>query len=394
MSIRRALLIVLATAWPVSGGAAPYVPKQDALVIERLSIKPGSPVAVELHSMRAQLTREPANHEVAARLARRYYELADTDGDPRFIGYAQATLGPWWDLPQPPTQVLMVRAMIRQYLHDFPGALADLSQLVSLEPRNGRAWALRKVVNTVLANYEEARADCEHMRGLLSELTVTACFGILDAMTGNAKGGYESLTQAMERRPDALPVQRLVIQTVLAEMADQMGEAGIADRHFKSARALRIPDRYLLARYADYLLDQGRPREVVALLGHGADTDVLLLRLTIAEKKLQAGSAERHRAQLQSRFAAARIRDDRSHSGEEARFALFILDQPRQALRLAQENWNLQREPRDARILLEAAAAANDIEAARPALDWLARSRNEDVYLNRLARRLKGGATR
>ena len=287
---------------------------------------------------------------------------------------------------------LMARAMIRQYLHDFSGALADLSQLVRLEPHNGRAWALRKVVNTVLANYEEARTDCERMRGLLSELTVTACFSILDAMTGHAKGGYESLTKALDRHPDARPVQRLVVQTVLAEMADQMGQSSTAEQHFKNARSLDNSDRYLLARYADFLLDSGRPQEVVALLRRSADSDVLMLRLALAEKKLKSGTAERHRVQLLSRFEAARLRGDRSHAGEEARFTLSILEQRPEALRLAQENWKAQREPRDARILLEAAVAVGDVQAARPVLDWLARSRNEDVYLNRLARQLTGRA--
>ena len=58
---------------------------------------------------------------------------------------------------------------------------------------------------------------------------------------------------------------------------------------------------------------------------------------------------------------------------------------PRTALRLAQENYAIQREPRDARVLLEAAQAAQDPAGAQAARDWLARSGFEDRRLLRLA---------
>lgn len=59
------------------------------------------------------------------------------------------------------------------------------------------------------------------------------------------------------------------------------------------------------------------------------------------------------------------------------------------ALALAADNWALQREPRDARILLEAALAVGDPAAAAPVLDWLRRHRLEDRQLAALARRFE-----
>jgi len=97
---------------------------------------------------------------------------------------------------------------------------------------------------------------------------------------------------------------------------------------------------------------------------------------------------EEHVRTLKSRFDAAAMRGDKLHQQEEARFNLYLLGQRPRALALAKENWTLQREPRDARILLEAALAANDPKAAQPALDWLARTGYQDPYLRRLAARL------
>jgi hypothetical protein len=74
---------------------------------------------------------------------------------------------------------------------------------------------------------------------------------------------------------------------------------------------------------------------------------------------------------MAARFEAARLRGDTVHQREEARFALVVERDPARALRLAQQNWLIQREPADARILLEAAVAAGAPRAAAPALSWL-----------------------
>ena len=86
------------------------------------------------------------------------------------------------------------------------------------------------------------------------------------------------------------------------------------------------------------------------------------------------------------------MRGDKLHQQEEARFHLYLLGDAPGALRLAAENYRLQREPRDARILMEAAFAAKQVAAAQPALDWLRTSGYEDPVYARLAQRLKEAA--
>jgi hypothetical protein len=57
-------------------------------------------------------------------------------------------------------------------------------------------------------------------------------------------------------------------------------------------------------------------------------------------------------------------------------------------LQLAKQNYAVQREPRDARVLLEAAVAAKNPSAAQPVQDWLRRSGFEDATIRRLAQAL------
>ena len=128
---------------------------------------------------------------------------------------------------------------------------------------------------------------------------------------------------------------------------------------------------------------------MVALLREETRVDGLLLRLTLAEREMDAPGKEAHIEDLRARFAASRQRGDNLHQGEEARFLLHLVDQPQAALTLAKANWAVQREPRDARILLEAALASGQSEAARPVLEMMERTRLQDVPLRRLANELQ-----
>ena len=78
------------------------------------------------------------------------------------------------------------------------------------------------------------------------------------------------------------------------------------------------------------------------------------------------------------------------HQKEEARYRLALRGDGAGALPLAQANYAVQREPADARILLEAALAARQPAAAEPALRWLAEHRVQSTVLQALAAQLKG----
>jgi len=175
------------------------------------------------------------------------------------------------------------------------------------------------------------------------------------------------------------------VLTSLAEMAERQGQSRVAEAHFKESFAVAEADAYLKGAYADFLLDEGRAADAATLLRNEIRADGLLLRLALAEAALKQPRAREHVEALEARFYASRLRGDSLHRREEARFTLHLLKRPHDALRLAQENWAVHREPWDARIYLEAALAARKPDAARPVLDWLEENRVEDVRLASLA---------
>ena len=375
----RILSIVLLTAGTCV--AAPFVPADPKEVLETLPVAS----ADRFSQLRLELASDPRNLELATRAARGYIQRARAEADPRYLGYAQAALAPWWDAGAP-ASVLVLRATIRQSLHDFPNALADLSAALKIEPRNAQAWLTRATIQQVRGAFGEAMESCRPLERLAGELVATACWAGAASMSGQAESSYERLRDALARQRGASPGVRQWVLTSLAEMAGRRGKSRLAETHFKEALAAAEADAYLKGAYADFLLDQGRDAEVAALLKNEIRADGLLLRLALAEAALGLPRAGERVAALEARFSAARLRGDSLHRREEARFALHLLKQPHDALRLAQENWAVHREPWDARIYLEAALAARKPGAARPVIEWLEENRVEDVSLASLAR--------
>jgi len=376
------LLLVLGLSAPAA--AEPFLPTDDAQVLERLPFRPGDPVMRELGTLRAQLARQPDNLPVAVALARRYIELGRVTGDPRHAGYAQAALGSWWELAQPPRDVLVLRATLRQRVHDFDAALADLALAIERNPRDAQARLTRATVLQVRGELPAARRDCEALQGLTQELVSLACAMGVDAANGRLRESYRALRLALDTHPEGTAEIRVWLLTALAEMAVRAGLTREADAHFKDALAADSGDQYLLAAYADFLLDRRRPGEAAELVRGHTRADGLLLRYALALAALGSPEAAQRVAELTARFDASRMRGDRVHLREEARFELHLRHDPSKALQLAKENWAVQKEPADARILLEAAIAAGDRESTREVRQWLTRSRLEDAQLSRL----------
>ena len=371
-----------------AASATPRLPTSDAEVLERLPARALDPRQREMAELRRALAAQPGDLELALRLARRYYAEVAAEGDPRYIGYAQAALAPWWNLADPPVAARVMRAILLQFNHQFDPALADLQAAVRAEPDNGEAWAWLAAIAMVRGDYALARRACEQFAPQTTPAIAAGCLAHVDATTGQASAAAASLRTALHQDRDADPGERLWALTRLAEIEDRRGQAAAAEAAYREALALGITDGYLLAAYADYLLDHGRPAEVLVLLQGRERSDLLLLRLALAAQATGDPRRAGWQADLAARFEAARLRGDTVHQKEESRFALHLLGDAPRALALARENYAVQREPADARILLEAAVAAHQPAAAEPVLAWMKTSGIESPVLGGLAQQL------
>ncbi|MDM5180098.1 hypothetical protein PO883_23205 [Massilia sp. DJPM01] len=385
-------LLLYALAVPASQ-AAPYIPASGGTVVERLPRR-ADPLQRELAALRAQLAARPGDMALATRTAQRYITVARQETDPRYFGYAQAALAPWWAMPAPPPQVRLLRATLLQSTHHFAEALRDLDAIVSADSSNPQAWLTRAIVQTVRGEYQAATASCARLSSLSTELATITCVANVGTMTGRSARSEALLDLTLRRNQEADAGMQVWVLTLLGEMAQRRGDAKAAEARFRRALALEPRDSYLLGAYADFLLEQQRAAEVLVLVKDYTRIDGLLLRHALALRQggVATDALRNADAELKARFDAAMQRGDTVHQREQARYELHIRGDAKTALALAQQNWAVQKESADMRVLLEAAAKAGDKAAAAPVIDWVAKHAVEDVAVARLVRQIKAGA--
>ena len=374
-------LVLILYCNPVN--AKPYVPSDMNEVLEQL------PINADLSSsnyknLRTQLLANPNNVIVATKLAKLYIERSRDEGDPRYLGYAQAALAPWWRLDKPPIEVIVLRATLYQSTHQFNRSLKDLDTALKLDPNNGQAWITRATILQVQGEYAQALKSCEHLEALAPSLITLTCVTNVRNLNGEALKSYQNLKLGYQQAADKNPAIQVWVLTLLAEMAVRLGDKVVADQTFQQAINIEKPDSYLLGTYSDFLLDQNRPLEVIKLLKDKTNNDALLLRYAEALKSAQSNQAALQIQSLQQRFDAAMLRADTVHQREQSRFELRLMHNPVKALAIAKQNWLVQKEAADARVYLEAAVAANDKNAVATMVNWLATSHLEDAALQKI----------
>jgi len=380
-----AAAVALATSDP-GDGAAPvaksfrtYTPAVATQVVAQVPARDAREV-----SMRRALREQPGRVDLAVALARGDIQRARALSDPRYLGRAQATLATWYALAQPPPDVLLLRATIRQSLHDFAGARADLDQLLAIRPRDAQAHLTRAVVATISADYAAARASCSHVAELTEPLVAATCIAPVDALTGHLAEATARLEHAIADQPDAQPQLRTFAITALAELSIMAGNYTAAAAQFRDVLAVDADDAYARAGLADVLLWTNKPADVSALVAGRESIDNLLVRRAIAEHAAAGPEAVKWSRAMSDRIAAAAERGDRIHMREEARFTLEVLGDPARALAIALDDWAVQKELADARLVAACAVAAGKPAAADPIRAWIRANGIVDAQLGKL----------
>ncbi len=366
---------ILATCALGPALAGPYVPARDSQIVAELP-------AGARHSNAAGRDLARSRLDVAVALAQFYLSRARATGDLRFLGYAEAIVTPWLARAPASVPVLVLHATILQSRHAFTPALTELDRVLALDPANAQAWLTRATVLRVLGRYDEALSACAHLAAADAAIT-SLCAESIRSLNGQLHSAYAAVT--------ALPFQALPPEaqawrySELGEMAARLGDEPAAEHWLRAGLDLAPDDFYLRAALADVLLRQNRAAQTLELLKGYESMEPMLLRIAIAHHLLNDGLDGPARELLRTAFEVEQQRGEAVHRREQARFLLEVEQRPVQALEAAQQNWQVQREPEDVLVLLRAARAANQPQAAEPGRRFLQQQRTEDARVGPLA---------
>ena len=185
--VTPALVLALASSPAL---AAPFTPAGDAEVVERLPSTTNDPSVRRVESLRKQLAARPNDVALRLEVARRYFDLAMAQGDPRYVGYASAAIAPLEKSAPQNSSYWFVRGILQQYSHDFPAALASLKKASELDPDSPEPVAWRAAIDMVQAQYPDALGECTRLAPLAHPLYAQGCTAYVQANTGKLRPAY------------------------------------------------------------------------------------------------------------------------------------------------------------------------------------------------------------
>lgn len=377
-SWRLVLCFAVLCGFVNAGGAQPYVPLNDAVVLDRV---PAGSQLRQFQPLRRALAANPDDVNAALQLSRAYLDIGRSTSDPRFISYAQATLAPWVQRSDASAETLILGAITLQSSHRFDDALALLKRALRSDPRNSQAWLTRATVLQVRGEFGPARQACAQLIGITDQVIALTCIASVNAMNGKLPASHAALERVLGNSGSLSRDIRGWLLGQLGEMSVRLGNDDSAERYFKAALQANADDLYLKGEYADLLLRQHRAVETIALLKNNEAQDALLLRLAIAGVALDTSWGRRWSEMYAARCEAARRDGDVTHLREQARFALEVQGNAAAALKLAEHNWHVQREPADIRIYVRSASAARDRAASTRIAAWISENSYQDRTL-------------
>ncbi len=389
----RGIVVMLAlgaSSCCIAGPETPYTPARDDAVLQTVPSRT-DPRVRAFDALRAEVAQHPGDAGRTVTLARAYTQYAQGTGDARYLGRAEAVIAPALAQKPIPIPVALMHATILQSRHFFSEARVLLQDIVRRDPENDQAWLTLATVAQVQGDMAGARSACAHLLGSSNALIPGGCLSSLSTVDGHADAAWKALQVLLPQLHAATPAEQSWIHSVMADTAITRGDAAGAETHFRDALQATPGDNFVLADYADFLLDEQRPADALKLVKDFSTSDTSFLRQVLAELVLDLPQAPADKNEMARRWAAIDRRGSRTYGREEAMFALHAEHDAARALTLAQENWKVQRAPKDACILLEAALAAHQPGAAQPVLDLLAQTHLEEPRVNALAAQVRTG---
>jgi hypothetical protein len=376
-------LFVFAALASVCANAGSVNPVNDDEVIEVLPAVSGD--RAEIRKLRRALAAHPNDALSAVKLSQLYLDQARTQGDPRFVGQALALLGAWPQSDTAPDDVLLMLATLQQFLHDFDTSASNLERLLEHNPKHAQAWLTLATVRRVQGRYADSERACKGVAAAGAAAYAGACQAENASLRGDFVGARAALNTLLGDTRLQAPSMRNWLLTTLAESEARAGRNTQAEAAYHQALQATA-DGYTSLSFADFLMTQNRFADASRQLQNQPRTDAVLLRLAIAGVKTRSKAATADVDELRERMALAMLRPEArtTHAREYAMFALWIDNQPREALELAKENVRHQREPLDVLLLAQAAAASQDAAARRDAASLASEMGLRDVRLDAL----------
>ena len=331
----------------------------------------------------------PQDISTATSAAKTAFLAALRHGDLRWLGTAKAMLDPWWVKPDLPSDTFFVRALVRQGMHDFGGALNDLNAAISADANQSQFWAWRFAVYMVRSEIAKASAECQAIGERFGAAEKESCSAVLLYRTGKPELAIEKFNE-LARHPD---YQGENAQEWLAfhqgEARRVAGDVQAANKVWQSYLKQGRAAHGIQVALIDSLINVGDFASALRLNMGPQRSDALLVSAIQAAQALNNGQDAVLRADIEQRLMQRELRGESLNERPFVKYYLYVRQDPRKALEMAKESWKTEREPADALLFAQAALRSGEPLQAASLLQWQTETGYKEPEFDRLLGQIK-----
>jgi tetratricopeptide (TPR) repeat protein len=290
--------------------------------------------------------------------------------------------------------------LVKQGFHDFQDGLQDINRAIALEPGRAEFWSWRFALHLLLADMAAAQKDIDEMGRLFGAEEAQIYRAVLFYRTGQPVPAVSLLSQAIR----SANYQDASSQDWIGfHLGEAHRVAGQPDRALAvwGQRLKASPQSHLIRlSLADLLNQQGQYRQAKNVATSTADstsaltraatmTDALLMQAVLACRGLKDPEEARLASQLEARLRSQTLRQEALIERPKLIYQIAYGRDLKAGLALSIDNWQLQKEPPDALLFVQAALALGQARAAEPVVNWVEKTGYTDPELTQMLAQLK-----
>lgn len=369
-----------------------FLPPDSAVVLSS-SVHAGGGKQSSLLALDKAWHAQPLDQNAAFAYARAVFTLGLNEGDLRWFGSAKAALGPWWQKADLPAEAYFLRGLVKQGFHDFNAGLQDINQAIELEPGRAEFWSWRFALHLLLADMSAAQQDIDQIERLIGKAEADIYRGILWYRTGQPAKAVQTLRRAIQAPHNQDASSQVWLRFHLGEAHRVEGQASQAIAVWEQGLKASPQSHLLRLSLADVLNQQGEFGKAKKVAMNQVDTqsmtDALLMQALIASRGLKDADELRMANQIDARLKAQALRQESLIERPKLIYQIAYGSDLAAGLALSIENWQLQKEPPDAILFVQAALALGQAQSAKPVVMWADQTGYIDPQLNSLLKQLK-----
>ena len=389
MHVNRILLMAFAAAVLLPSVAQERFLPADSTVVLSTSVHAQRGLNGSLRALDQAWRAQPNDLDVSLAYARAVFILGLAEGDLRWFGSAKAAITPWWQAIELPADGYFVRGLIKQGFHEFDAGLQDINQATAKEQRRAEFWSWRFALHLLLADMTAARQDIDEMTRLFGSEEAHVYRAVLLYRTGQPQTAIAMLQNALSapRFQDASSQDWLSFH--LGEAHRVAGQPKLAVATWEKQLKASPQSHLIRLSLAEMLNKLGQHRQAKAIAITNAATDALLVQALLAMRGLKDPNEFRLASQIDARLESQALRQESLIERPQLIYLIAYGKDVSAGLALSIINWQLQKEPPDAVLFIQAALALNQPRAAAPVVAWAEQSGYSDPQLTPLIEKLK-----